>query len=248
MRHAAFAAVLAVLAFSGCYASTEPATEVKEESARLHARGTANNGPARSYFEYWKSDGTGFTRQTFEPNWPDGWPAGASGPFSETVENLFPATRYDFRVCGYDLRDGDQFGERLCAQTRSFMTLRPPGDRVKALFLIEGPHRPVRIQLDARSGPGGENPSGTLLVPIDNYTGFVTCLAVSGNRAAIGSVGQEASQNDPGPEFVLLTLGPPGSHLVGGSSGDGTPPPCADASLGDMTQGGPSEVGIYDAP
>jgi hypothetical protein len=39
---------LACMACGGCYASTEPATDVGQSSATLHAHGTANNGEATS--------------------------------------------------------------------------------------------------------------------------------------------------------------------------------------------------------
>jgi hypothetical protein len=48
--------------------------------------------------------------------------------------------------------------------------------------------------LDARSGPSGENPTGTFLAHFGgglglNFEGRVTCLAVNGNRAVIGVEG-----------------------------------------------------------
>jgi hypothetical protein len=49
-------AVVAGLALTGCYGSTEPATEVTADTARLNARGTANNGPATSFFEIWPTN------------------------------------------------------------------------------------------------------------------------------------------------------------------------------------------------
>ncbi len=72
---------MSVVALAGCYASTEPATNVGPEAATLNARGTANNGPARSHFEFWM---TGSTRVS----WTDDqrWPAGASGPFSQRAD------------------------------------------------------------------------------------------------------------------------------------------------------------------
>jgi hypothetical protein len=49
------AALLALVAgvFAGCYGSTEPATDIGPESATLQGHGTANNGPAKSWFQYW---------------------------------------------------------------------------------------------------------------------------------------------------------------------------------------------------
>jgi hypothetical protein len=57
--------------------------------------------------------------------------------------------------------------------------------------------RPISIQVDAHSGPSGENPTGTALweatvPPTGTFVvdeGPVTCLAVTGNRAIIGFTG-----------------------------------------------------------
>jgi hypothetical protein len=49
-------ALVGVLGVCGCYGSTEPATNVTFDAAQLNARGTANNGPASSYFEYWPTN------------------------------------------------------------------------------------------------------------------------------------------------------------------------------------------------
>ncbi len=51
-----FVLALCVLVLGGCYGSTEPATNIGEDSATLRAQGTANNGPATSYFEYWAAE------------------------------------------------------------------------------------------------------------------------------------------------------------------------------------------------
>ena len=75
-KRSAAAVAMAGLALVGCYGSTEPATEVERDSARLNARGTANNGPASSVFEYWPAGRQDAARQTRRLNWP----GGASGP------------------------------------------------------------------------------------------------------------------------------------------------------------------------
>jgi hypothetical protein len=62
------------------------------------------------------------------------------------------------------------------------------------------------IGIDARSGPSGENPTGSfgLVVitsegPGPSFTGRVTCLSVEGNRA---TVGVEIFGGSPGPYLI----------------------------------------------
>jgi hypothetical protein len=62
------------------------------------------------------------------------------------------------------------------------------------------PVRLVSIEVDAHSGPSGENPTGTVRwfqdfpqVPISFRSNIeVTCLEVEGNVAVIGGVGRQA--------------------------------------------------------
>ncbi len=113
-RRCLIAAVSVVaLVGSGCYGSTEPATNITSTSATLNAHGTANNGPAVTVFNYRPTNnpGGGFLSP------PLHWPAGASGSFSQKVEDLFPNTEYMFQLCG---SDGPP---TVCAQWRTFKTL-----------------------------------------------------------------------------------------------------------------------------
>jgi hypothetical protein len=57
-----------VLILSGCYGSTEPATDIGPESAKLNARGTANNGPAHGGFEYWLTNATASANARRKPS------------------------------------------------------------------------------------------------------------------------------------------------------------------------------------
>jgi hypothetical protein len=242
VRIAGAGALLGVLAFAGCYASTEPATDIQQDSARLNARGTANNGPAVSHFEYSPTNGTGFTRSTD----PRTWPAGASGAFSETVTGLLPATPYQFRLCGQD----SSAASAVCAQKRTFTTAKPPGDGVEAIFWASPPPpRVAQVTVSARSGPAGQQPSGTIRTP--EFVGFVTCLRVVGSRAAVVSVGQDSTQNDPGPEYLWYTFAGPAEGLLNGMRGDGTGPSCSSLSLaGDPRFPTPGlyEIAIWDSP
>ena len=213
-----------MLAFAGCYGSTEPATDVQQDSARLNARGTANNGPAVSHFEYSPTNGTGFTRSTDQRSWP----AGASGAFSDTVTGLLPATPYEFSLCGRD----SSSASTVCGQKRTFTTVKPPGDGVEAIFWASPPPpRVAQVTVSARSGPAGQQPSGTIHTP--EFVGFVTCLRVVGDRAAVVSVGQDSTQNDPGPEYLWYTFAGPAEGPSNGGRGDGTGPSCSSLSLGD---------------
>jgi hypothetical protein len=242
VRVAGAVALLGLVAFAGCYASTEPATEITQDSARLNARGSANNGPAVSHFEYRPSNGTGFTRYTT----PQNWPADASGAFSQKVTDLLPATPYAFQVCGRDTSAADD----VCANKRAFSTPTPAGDGVQARFWLYDPNRTSPgVTVSARSGPAAQNVSGTIHTP--EYVGFVTCLRVVGSRAAVLSVGQDSSENDPGPEYLWYTFAGPAEGLLNGGRGDGTGPACSSLSLsGDppFPTPGPYEIAIWDAP
>jgi len=241
VRIASAAALVGLLVFAGCYGSTEPATEVQQDAARLNARGAADNGPALSHFEYGPTNGTGFTRSTDERRWP----AGASGAFSERVTDLLPATPYEFSLCGQDAGVADA----VCAQKRTFTTVKPAGDGVEAIFYASpGPPRAVQVRVSARSGPAGQQPSGSIRTP--EFQGFVTCLRVVGSRAAVVAVGQDSTQNDPGPEYLWYTFAGPAQGLSNGGRGDGTGPSCSSLSLGDPNFPTPGlyEIAIWDSP
>jgi hypothetical protein len=234
-------AVLGGLALAGCVGSTEPATNVEATRATLNARGTASNGPAYSSFEYWPTGASELARNSQTRSWP----AGASGPFSETVERLAAATSYSFRVCGRDQQSQTDF---VCAQTRTFTTLPPVEDAAHGSYFHPGS---TGLRIDATSGPSGEQPRGSVHYssgggpssPFVSFDGFVTCLAVNGDRAAIGAVGREFRTGIPGggtrDATVILTvvdgrvaaLDTHGPHRLGTAQPGSTPPDCATASF-----------------
>jgi len=224
---------LAGVALAGCYASTEPATEVGQSSALLHARGTANTGEAQSYFEYWPTGRPALSTTSA----PLRWPAGASGPFSRKAEGLYPSTSYSFRVCGRDLTAPDV----TCAQTRTFTTAAATRDEVWGGWFA-GPSFNGTIR--AQAGRSGESPSG--YASTSSFTGFVTCLDVDGDRAVVGAVGQGASMI-----MTVIDGGPSGSDsarvAVSPLAG---PPPCGLASFGNELPIGPNEGGliVIDSP
>lgn len=198
---AVVSALLAAVALAGCYASTEPATNIGPESAKLQARGTANNGPATTSFTYWRTGTTQPHLETFTRTWP----AGASGPFSETVSGLAADSSYSFQICG-----GDSNGSG-CAQTRTFTTKPPVEDGVIGWFWAGCCGR---FEVDAHSTAAGGNPRGQLQAyggdgyNSASFVGSVTCLVVNGAQAAVGAVGRVTYQ--PGGttanETYLVTI------------------------------------------
>jgi hypothetical protein len=81
----------------------------------------------------------------------------------------------------------------------------------------------TNFNLDARSGPSGENPAGTVRIgsarPAFRTEGPVTCLTVTGNRAVIGVVdtlgsfpgtGWFVEVTDDAPDTFIFTFAGPG--------------------------------------
>ena len=176
--------VVAVLA--GCYGSTESATGVGEDTATLRGQGTTNDGPATSWFEYW-TDGDPLPGQP-RPRTPSrSWPGGISEPDrGEGEPDLLVASAYSFRLCGNDT--GEQ---PVCAQTRTFSTPALAGDYVKGAFSGSEPQTgaPYTIRFNARSGPNGENPRGTVKLTFAGRTttDTVVCLRVGSGFANVGA-------------------------------------------------------------
>ena len=222
------------MACGGCYASTEPATDVGQSSAKLHAHGTANNGEAQSAFELWP---TGSSSRQVSTGQGFRWPAGASGPFSAKVEGLYPNTNYSFRICGRDL-EGGPF---VCAQTRTFTTKAATQDELWGGF-FGSPSFNGYVR--AKSGPAGQNPSGTLFA--SDFDGFVTCLRVIGNRAAVGGVGSNSAMI-----MTVVDNGPTGIDTVQRSVAPfAIAPNCAAASFANQVPVATDSEGfiIIDAP
>jgi hypothetical protein len=227
-------AALALASLAGCHASTEPATDITQSTAKLNAHGTANSGEAQSYFELWPTGAP--SRQL--PTGPGfRWPAGVSGPFSTKAEGLYPSTSYSFRVCGRDLDDS----EFLCAQTLTFTTKAATQDELWGGYFA-GPCCNGYVR--AKSGPQGENASGHLSA--SDFNGFVTCLAVDGNRAAVGGVGASSA--------MLMTVvdgGPTGTDTVQRAVAPAAiKPNCGAATFSNQVPVGPGEGDfvVIDAP
>ena len=105
---------VSALGLTACQGRTEPATDITATAATLRFTGTADDGPAYSYFEYWKTARPESKSRTRTRNWN----GGASGTFPERVTGLEPHSDYTFRICG-----GDAGEPPACASTRSFPTL-----------------------------------------------------------------------------------------------------------------------------
>jgi hypothetical protein len=175
---AAFAllALLAAALLVGCYGSTEPATDIGVDTAKLHAWGDTERSATTSWFQFSPSNIAG-VGTTPERNWP----AGVRGPLTESVTGLTPATVYSYRLCG--ITTGRSV---VCAQTRTFRTL--DGDYVKANLLPPGGGDYSR--LFAVSGPHGEAPHGFLAFPPEvdpPESEDVVCVSVHGDEAVIGT-------------------------------------------------------------
>ena len=102
------------LGLVACEGQTAPATSIRATSATINLTGSANNGPAYSYFEYWKTATPAAKVKTPTRSWP----AGAEGTFGERVNGLARDTPYTFRACGADAGDA-----AVCQPSRSFTTL-----------------------------------------------------------------------------------------------------------------------------
>jgi hypothetical protein len=85
----------------------------------------------------------------------------------------------------------------------------PTQDSVTGSGVFFGPAGLFEVAIDARSGPSGENPSGTVRVSPD-FTGQVTCLHVSGNRALVGYV--QADDPSFADAIEIDDNGPVGSY------------------------------------
>jgi hypothetical protein len=95
---------LGVLVLAGCYAQTEPASEVGSTSATLSAHGFTAGKQGQAFFQYSSAKnalGTGFGLQTPTLTFPPD----LSGPFTAKVSGLSPGMNYWFRVCGNDVGD-----------------------------------------------------------------------------------------------------------------------------------------------
>jgi hypothetical protein len=107
--------------------------------------------------------------------------------------------------------------------------------------------------VDARSGPSGENPTGTVIVRSSILLGFrvegpVTCLNVTGNRAVIGFANTLGDAFLGAGGFIEVTDGTPDTftsrRIASGDSLTICPPPLG---IGGSTLG-EGDIVVVDAP
>jgi hypothetical protein len=237
----------------GCYGSTEPAVDVGVDRATLTARGTANAGDAHVYFEYWP---TGQPASVFATIGKD-VPAGSSGKYSEPTANSFRGlavgTQYSYRVCAKD----QSAPNGACAQTRTFTTVRPPGDLVRGDYLTLFGGIGHSASVDAHSVASGANAGGTMTLPADKdfsagtFSGTVTCLRVQGKRATVGAVGS----NNGGRATALFEVVDYDATWIGSTDQvdwterpGASPPNCSTGSFATVRSVFSSSVLVYDKP
>ncbi len=236
-----------VLLVSGCYGSTEPASDIAFDHATLNGRGTTNNGSADVRFELWPTSQPSQRASTLAKTVP----GGADGPFSQPNSpfgpyGLVPDTEYSFRLCGRD--QGAQAD--VCAQTRTFRTEKPSGDLLRGFFILQftgiGHTGNVRAESD-RAGGGA---TGRLQLPGEfgnTFSGDVSCLSVHGHDAAVGALGQTVDGNNASGLLVVRDSAENADQLTYTVTPNGGPPDCAAASFTNL--GTPFSVfTTYDTP
>ena len=134
-------ALVTVAGLTGCYGSTEKASNVDFDSADLNGQFTANSGASQSWFEYWPTATPANKTTTATLNWA----ANGCGSTTDHVTALQQGTNYSFHLCGKD-----QGGPSFCAQTRTFETWLP--DRLTGQGVGEfSPGNPIQITVNASS-------------------------------------------------------------------------------------------------
>jgi glucose/arabinose dehydrogenase len=94
-------AAVIVLASGGCYADTQPATQVGPSSATFVAIVDWDNGEEVSYwFEYRRVGTTDWTRDDFRGPVRFTWTA-RGATIGENVSGLAPGVTYEYRLCGF---------------------------------------------------------------------------------------------------------------------------------------------------
>jgi hypothetical protein len=262
VKHFIGVACAASVVLVGCYGETRPATDVTPNSARLHGHFTADKGPALSWFEYWKTSEPDTKWEVGFENRADGEsaPVEADAPLRLGSAGLDPmpsrlryGTSYSFRLCGRD-----QGGPPACAQTETFTT--PVGDAVEAYLAFGFQAMQPKWYVRGSSSPTGQNPQGSLHESgAHEFNGFISCLAVSGHRAAVGAVGYGRDAfpgDDPSwvPETQLLSIqedpnNPNGASFKQVVTAGSTRPNCSTASFENLIPPSfPRQAFIQDAP
>lgn len=216
----------AILGVAGCYGQTDLATHIGQTSATLNARGTANNGPADVYFEYWQAA----TPQNKLRTPTKTIPGGAHGPVEQHVTGLFDRNGYEYRICGHDTSGGPT----ACAQTRYFFTGISTVQAYGDTFDPSDYTGYERIYVNVVAAPPNGTPSGRAFYTFfDNHstTAYpggisfdfgsgaqenVTCVNVQGNIAVVG-----LRQIPPYPDYIPFSNQQFAYIVDGGPAGAG---------------------------
>lgn len=152
---------------------------------------------------------------------------------STNVAELEPETTYWYRFC---IENSD--GRGLCGAAGSFST-REPGDSVEGQAGIE-PFPPLgggrELSVSARSTADGSDPTGWISrSPGSSFfrlpdSGSVTCMRVTGNRAAIGFAATDytGSGQPDVPQVVFVEDNGPSGDRFGHQIVDEAPLECPD--------------------
>lgn len=194
------AATVVLVAASCGFGTDTRADRIADTSAQLSGR-VVNSVDGRTswWFEYGPTVEYGSSTPTRSVT---------AGPTTkplvdQTVLGLEEATTYHYRLCA---RGADRNG--LCSYDATFTTTSGQ-DSVTGfgtVLSLSGIGLVLGADLDARSGPAGEDPVGQATIsPGVAYfktadSGPVTCLRVEGNRATIGMLATPADLGqDPPP-------------------------------------------------
>jgi hypothetical protein len=254
----ALVVLLAVGTLAGCYATTDPPSNVGPRQATLRAHGTTNSGPAQSWFEYWPVGAqAGNVGRTRTYDWPGGIENAPkqvflSGYFPEPpyFEGLYPSTEYAYRICGHDVGKST-----VCAQTVTFTTWGPTNDRVD---LETGSANGHSVSMNAQVR-GAEGPGGLLHIRagFEQWFGDVTCMSLSGTTATIGAVGHRSRFDNPNPNVGTLGRATvtvkdarygPGADTLAYTYSDGSAPPSCATPLSGNAGLPEQRITVIDAP
>jgi hypothetical protein len=143
----------------------------------------------------------------------------------------------------------------VCAQTRTFTTLRPAGDLVRGDYMTVLGGIGHSASVDAHSDASSANAGGTMSLPADKdfsagtFSGTVTCLRVQGNRATVGAVGS----NNAGPVAALFEVVDNDATWIGTTdqvdwteTPGSTAPNCSTGSFATLRSVFYSSVLVYD--
>lgn len=245
-------AVLAVLAtLTSCeYGEATGVTKVTDVSATLHGAVHSTDPTPKYWWEYDTEPTVVDGNLTFAHKTAVGEVWG--GPMltgSRAVTGLSPDATYHYRFCIQT-----DSGRGLCGAPDTFTTRPADRDVVEGEVGVWGIGLggDPAVSVSVRAEPDSSVPIGRIQrLPGSHYhrfpdSGDVTCLRISGNRAAVGFTAEHLDGSDPGPPQVVFIEdnGPTGDrfgHLVV----DDTPTDCPDpataavtwlvAELGDVT-------------